>query len=95
MGQPKPTINPNPFGADLAAVRSQPPLQVRSIPEIVEAMLRRAGTGLLLELREAYQQGVEDKPPRGLFVPDVVVWKTIAQHLGLPESLEHWEESHR
>jgi hypothetical protein len=79
-----PRINPRPFGADLAAARSQPPLQVRSMSEIVEEMLGKAKPGLLLELRESFWEGWEDRPSDADYVPGAVVWNTIADHLGLP-----------
>jgi hypothetical protein len=93
MGQAKPTINLNAFGdGDPVWVQSQqPPLQVRSIPEILEEVLSRTAPGLLLELRESFQQDLEDLATRRAagsdvdYVPHVAVWTTIAGHLGLPE----------
>jgi hypothetical protein len=48
-------INPNAFGSEPISVRPQPPLQVRSIPEVVQELLNRAAPWLLEELREAFQ----------------------------------------
>jgi hypothetical protein len=94
MGQARPTINLNAFGDGdpvWGQPHQQPPLQVRSIPEILEEMLSRTAPGLLLELRESFQQDLEDLAIRRAagsdvdYVPHVAVWKTIAGHLRLPE----------
>lgn len=97
MGQARPMLNLNSWvgGFPARAPGEQPPLiRPRSIPEITEEMLRRAAPGLILELRESFQNEWVQWQEPGVSRDPLVsahresqaeVWEMIAILLGLPE----------